>query len=444
MGLCLSRHDSYVQLLSSFDGLPRSMGMIEQAKRLALLSHQDLEEVCDFSTGNVFWYMDALSRGKELLEGGAAGSPMELWPREDERVIMQEAVRTADQRLTELRRLLHAFFVRMNSSHATFNGSLSERHVLGDFDAFAAPDVVILLGCVVKSETDVRVATAAAYLKALSAQPLILTSGRGFWQCASSESVLGSHSGQCVNPQFHYPDLLDVSRWPNGVPTEAQYMTKKLREMGVGCRILEDNDALDTVGNALFDYLTLLKDGFFSNKQDCRIVLVTSEYHTLRAFSFYRRVFPSTVQIAAIGSATSNFDSHNTDLLKIIRLGQNAQPMSGIPDRPEANIVGLVSAHAAAQRMKQVLSTRHSIERDSAKVMLSLRDMFMAVDPISGQAVPLPAGEPVNLLFQLFKPKELNGHGLYNGDYNGGPVDFSKTSPAELLQHYLDTYGGQL
>lgn len=407
------------------------VGYYEFSKRLSrlALAKLDRDYIDKFiSDGTVFWYMDALTQGRKMLTQGAGGALIDFWPRPTERAFMNQTVQAVSTRLYEVSKELHGYFLTMTAKHSNLS-QVKGAHVLGDADAFARPDVVVILGCANRDETDMRVAKAVEYAAAAESSPVFLTSGRGFWKRVAEEATDGREfqRGQRVDPKLHYPDMLDTKLWTMGVPSEAEYMTQKLLAAGVTVEILEDNDALDTVGNALFDYLTLLK----AQKTYKSIAVVTSDYHTLRAYTFYRMVFPEDMKLAVVASRSDKFLQTPVDKLA------NLVESESVPYRTPHQSSGTTAAHKWLDEVK-------FITEDQGKVTLSLRDMFSEIDLMSGESLFLPAGDPASLLFQFFKTSDMHGHGLYNGGFNGGPVDFNKMPPQELLKSYLETYASVL
>merc|ERR1719421_1964514 len=201
------------------------MGIMESVMEINRFVNDLVDHDVDFRTGRIFWYLDMLNYGRNFL----AQEILSFWPEYGDRKFIQETRETLDQRLSDFGKLLQEFLASMNQAHATFEGDLRAKHILGDEEAFTDPDIIIILGCVDKAETDARVAQAVAYERALQNRgAVILTSGRGFWQRAAAEAELTFEPGKHVNKQFHYPELSDRTEWL-GVPTEAGYMTRKLR-----------------------------------------------------------------------------------------------------------------------------------------------------------------------------------------------------------------------
>jgi len=175
---------------------------------------------------------------------------------------------------------------------------------------------------------------------------------------------------------------------------------------------------------------------------------VTSEYHTLRAFNFYTRVFPEGTRFAAVAAASERFrvKSHNRKsvVFRFLSSNQDEEPedevYAALPTSPD--VASPASPDLAAMQLARTssVSTAQFTVRDGSKVAMSLRDMFRLASIGDEPMEELPRGEPLELLFQLFKPKELKGHGLYNGDCQTGPVNFDNEPPEMLLRRYLDKY----
>jgi hypothetical protein len=81
--------------------------------------------------------------------------------------------------------------------------------------------------------------------------------------------------------------------------TEAHKMQRQLLARGfVHTRTIVEDDSVDTVGNAVFSKLRLLQEGLPIDAG--RAVVVTSEFHAVRALSIFRRVYGPAFVLGAV------------------------------------------------------------------------------------------------------------------------------------------------
>lgn len=143
---------------------------------------------------------------------------------------------------------------------------------LGDALAFKSPDLAILLGA---SQTILEHRTQAAieYLKNYPNIP-ILFSGGGF---SSTES-------------------------------EAVIMQRYAQEAGLKNPMLLEDKSMDTLGNALFSKLELIRGHQLSKIN--KVLILTSHFHTPRVLHYFQRIYNSdhARSIAAYGIATPNIN----------------------------------------------------------------------------------------------------------------------------------------
>lgn len=144
--------------------------------------------------------------------------------------------------------------------------AIAGRQWVGSETAHEKPDFIFILGCANSSEELQRVTAAQAYLQEIGTENkwLILSGG---------------------------------GRSP--ATTEAKRMKAKLSKdlvSRLGNRLVLEEDSLDTVGNAIFGWLTLVKTFAMSDEtlrrlSKSKMTVVTSDYHALRTFDLFARVF---------------------------------------------------------------------------------------------------------------------------------------------------------
>lgn len=80
---------------------------------------------------------------------------------------------------------------------------------------------------------------------------------------------------------------------------EADYMYDYLLNKGVKAeRMYKESDSLDTVGNAEFSYFTISEDEKLKNVTDW--LVITNNYHSMRALLNFSRIFPDNYKIAVL------------------------------------------------------------------------------------------------------------------------------------------------
>lgn len=134
-----------------------------------------------------------------------------------------------------------------------FDESFENHRFLGSSDAYRNPDVVVVPGCN-RPMLDLRVRGAIEYAHDFPDAAVIL-SGGGF----------------------------------STASTESSYMKKEFEASGLINKLYTEESSMDTIGNALFSKLLMLSERLL--KPGCRIVVVTSSFHTIRAFDCFKRVF---------------------------------------------------------------------------------------------------------------------------------------------------------
>lgn len=152
-----------------------------------------------------------------------------------------------------------------------------EHPIMGDSDAYASPDAVVVLGT--KAATaEKRVWAAVEYMQRHAPAYLIL-SGGGF-------SSLHTES-------------------------EAMYATLQHLTPAYTGNVLQERDSMDTIGNALFSKL-MLKRAIWEGKVK-NIVVITSQFHAARALHYFDAVYKSvgvgqgaSIRIAALGVQTED------------------------------------------------------------------------------------------------------------------------------------------
>ncbi len=138
---------------------------------------------------------------------------------------------------------------------------------LGDGEAMARPDLIIVLG-------------------------------------ANHQQLLEERAGRAAEEVFskNVPCVLVSGGGVNALAPEAHYLRDILIEKGVERkRILNESDSMDTIGNALFSYFVLQGSGKLPNCKN--IVIVTSDFHSLRTQEIFHRVFDAQkFNLAVLGS----------------------------------------------------------------------------------------------------------------------------------------------
>lgn len=155
----------------------------------------------------------------------------------------------------------------------TFFEDWFEQHIfLGDAKAFESPDVAVILGAS-KSILDIRLKESIHMLKKHPTIPIVF-SGGGF----------------------------------SSLESEAQYMKDKAQAAGLKNPMILERKSMDTLGNALFSKLELIRKGKFSNIN--KILIFTSRFHTPRALQYFKQIFNTNriFAIATYGIATSDHD----------------------------------------------------------------------------------------------------------------------------------------
>lgn len=127
-------------------------------------------------------------------------------------------------------------------------------------------DVLVVLGCQNEAELGARVEAAARAIREAGAHraPLVVLSGGAKYRGGTEASVLAGR------------------------------LARRLH--GRAVRMLEENDSLDTVGNALFTAY-LLRPATFRT-----VAVVTSDFHTDRSRQYFERVLPPGTRVIAIGA----------------------------------------------------------------------------------------------------------------------------------------------
>lgn len=124
---------------------------------------------------------------------------------------------------------------------------------LGSHDAYRNPNVIIVLGCH-RPVLDIRIRGAIEYAQDFPDAALVL-SGGGF----------------------------------STASTESSYMKKAFEDSGLKNTLYTEETSMDTIGNALFSKFLLLSQHLL--KPNCRIVLITSSFHTVRALNYFKQIF---------------------------------------------------------------------------------------------------------------------------------------------------------
>lgn len=144
---------------------------------------------------------------------------------------------------------------------------------LGDENFFSSPPVAIIILGTTKPMLNDRLETALDYVKNKYKDAYIILSGGG-----------------------------------NYLETEANLMYEFFIKHGISPqRLIKEEDSLDTVGNALFSYLTLQN----INVKKGNILLVTSDFHSPRALFLFRNIFPNTYKIALATAQSSEGTKNN-------------------------------------------------------------------------------------------------------------------------------------
>ncbi|MFL2848224.1 MAG: YdcF family protein [Coraliomargaritaceae bacterium] len=153
-----------------------------------------------------------------------------------------------------------------------FENWFEEHNILGDAKAFKAPDVAIILG-VSQPILDIRLKES---FKILEKYPdtLVIFSGGGF-------STLKS---------------------------ESKYMKEKALAVGLKNPMVLESKSMDTLGNALFSKFELMRKKNISNIN--KILILTSRFHTPRAFHYFKRIF-NTHHFSAIAAYGIPTNDHN-------------------------------------------------------------------------------------------------------------------------------------
>ncbi|MDX1996932.1 MAG: ElyC/SanA/YdcF family protein [Thermoanaerobaculia bacterium] len=171
---------------------------------------------------------------------------------------LQEKVGNLERKLREAKKTVLTYYI---------TNSLALDSV-GSQEAYDEPDIVFVLGCASQAEEAARVLAAEAYLARLKAAPSWLVLSGGGRNPAQTEA---RRMKECF------------SRW----------FLSRFQE-----KLILEEDSLDTVGNAVLGWLSLLQqlDPTSDSAESLRrskIAVVTTDYHALRALDLFTRVFNS-------------------------------------------------------------------------------------------------------------------------------------------------------
>ncbi|MBF0543934.1 MAG: YdcF family protein [Candidatus Riflebacteria bacterium] len=234
---------------------------IHKYEALSHLDPREIEAVARLSNGDEFY--TALVRGMEWVKN------LHIPNHEVQKTLVKLAI---DLEAAKHRLLL--------SYISTYELGAS----VGSEIAALSPDLLFVLGCGNENELAERVKTAknlAKKIKMVERNRLraIIFSGSG--------TNPYSTEAKRMNDYFDFNDV-----FPENSPNRPQL-------------ILEE-DSLDTVGNAIFSKLLLLRSPNLlkSGSRNLRICIVTSDYHARRTLDLFRRVFDKS-DVAVVMARTS-------------------------------------------------------------------------------------------------------------------------------------------
>lgn len=145
---------------------------------------------------------------------------------------------------------------------------------------------------------------------------------------------------------------------------ESRWLGAFLAESGVSNeRMLYEEDAMDTIGNAVFSKLYLKKLGRFSGIK--QMIVLTSGFHANRTLNIFRKVFDKDVKIAVVGVGSNS----TSELIR-------------------QRVIGELKSDAVSS--EQIFRSRNFFETSSL------------------QSEDIPEGDEIALFYQL-----LVHHGLY-------------------------------
>jgi len=158
-------------------------------------------------------------------------------------------------------------------------GYFEKNRYIGIRSAVRQPSIITVLGCASEPIMRKRVMGASAIYQRVGAAYLVF-SGGGYGSVDAESDVM----------RRMWPITADV------VPN-----------------ILLEPYSLDTIGNALFTKLILKEKGIL--KDDDNILVITSEFHSIRSLQIFRKVYGPRARIAVAGIDTIDDKDRNANLL---------------------------------------------------------------------------------------------------------------------------------
>lgn len=203
---------------------------------------------------------------------------------------------------------------------------------IGDADALADPQALVVLGCQNAPELAARVDAAAAVLArpGRGRRPLVVLSGGPAYRGLTEAHALAAALG------------------------------RRERRWSIARAFRLETDSLDTLGNAAFSAAAL------SGRALARVLVVTSDFHAARALMLFRRTLPAGSRVAVLGARgagrTAAFDRARAKS----EAASAARASREILDRPEGavtpgdvgELVRRLVAHHALYRGRTDLARR--------------------------------------------------------------------------------------